>query len=61
VNKYAECRHKLIFSCHRVTYFLEVGDRSELIAGLDFFVGMLAYFSEATERISVNFDASGPH
>jgi hypothetical protein len=33
----------------------------ELIADLVLFVGMLAYISEATERISVNFDASSPH
>jgi Flp pilus assembly pilin Flp len=33
---------------------------SELIAGL-VLVSMLAYVSEATERITVNFDANGPH
>ena len=34
---------------------------SELIAGLVLLVSMLAYVSEATVRIAVNFDANGPH
>lgn len=34
---------------------------SELISGPVLLVSMLAYVSEATERITVNFDANGPH
>jgi hypothetical protein len=54
-------RKKLIFVCPNVTFLLEAGEMSELIAGLVLLVRTLPYVSEATERITVNFDAIGPH